>query len=104
MDRVGLRSVAGLLLYGDSDSTDRVAHDLATRNDPHMWELVVGTIHSDEELPVRIRCLEVLAKAASSGCEETARAIFAALGGADSAIHPLKRPGVLAAAEKEGER
>jgi hypothetical protein len=81
MDRNGLRSVAGLLLYGDSGSTERVAQALVARNDPHMWELLVGTIESDdEELPVRIRCLDVLAKAATSAKGETARQIFAALG------------------------
>lgn len=80
----GLRSIAGMLLYGNGSSTDLIAHELVTRNDPHMWELLAGTIQSDEELPVRIRCLEVLAKAASSGGPETAREVFAALAGAAS--------------------
>jgi hypothetical protein len=81
MDRNGLRSVAGLLLYGDSGSVDRVAQALVARNDPDMWELLVGTIESrDEELTVRIRCLEVLAKAATSARGETLSQIFAALG------------------------
>jgi hypothetical protein len=80
MESNGLRSIAGQLLYGGSESTDRVAHDLATRNDPHMWALLVDTIQSDEGLPLKIRCLEVLAKAAASGSDETARQVLAALG------------------------
>ena len=80
MNRDGLRSIAGQLLYGDSGSTDRVARDLVERSDPHMWDLLVGTINSDDELAVRIRCLETLAKAASLGGDETARQILSALG------------------------
>jgi hypothetical protein len=91
MDRVALRAIAGLLLYGDSESPDRVANDLVARADPHMWELLVGTIHSDEELSVRIRCLEVLAKAASSGSEEMAQQILAALRDRDDQAHGPER-------------
>lgn len=79
MDRGGLRAIAGMLLYGNGSSADILARDLVTRHDPQMWELLVGTIQSDEEIPVRIRCLEVLAKAASFGGTETAEQILAAL-------------------------
>jgi hypothetical protein len=79
MDRNGLRSFAGRLLFGDPDSADGLAQELVARNDPEMWKLLVGTIQSDDDMPARIRCLEVLAKAASLGSYETARAIFAAL-------------------------
>ncbi|HVM30441.1 MAG TPA: hypothetical protein VM305_06690 [Candidatus Limnocylindrales bacterium] len=84
MDRV-LRSVAGLLLFGDSESIDRVARDLVASHDPSAWELLVGTIRSDEDMPLRIRCLEVLARAASIAGEDAARQILVALGGTDAA-------------------
>jgi hypothetical protein len=45
-----------------------------------MWALLVDTIQSDEGLPLKIRCLEVLAKAAAAGSDETARQVLAALG------------------------
>jgi hypothetical protein len=83
MDRNELRSVAGLLLYGDSSSVDRIAHELVANDDRRTWGVLVETIHSDEELPVRVRCLEVLARAASLGGDLTAEAVLAALGDAD---------------------
>jgi len=83
MDRNELRSAAGLLLYGDTGSVDRIAHELVARNDRRIWDVLVETIRSDEELPVRIRCLEVLARSASHGDDPTAKAVLAALGDGD---------------------
>jgi hypothetical protein len=89
MDRNGLRSIAGLLLYGDPGSVDLLAHELVARNDRQLWDVLVETIHSYEELPARIRCLEVLARSASLGGDQTARAVLAALDNID----PDKRGG-----------
>ena len=81
MDRNGLRSVSGQLLYGGPESVDRVARSLVERGDGQMWRTLVETIRSEEELPARIRCLEVLARSAAIGGDTTAEAILTALGG-----------------------
>jgi hypothetical protein len=74
-----LRSVTGLLLYGDPVSTARVAQELVAVGDSTMWKLLSATINSDDELRVRVRCLEVLAIAAGLADERIARDILAAL-------------------------
>lgn len=83
MDRNELRSVAGMLLYGGPASVERIVHELVARNDRRIWDVLVETVRSDEEVPIRIRCLEVLARSASLGGHETAEVILAALDEAD---------------------
>jgi hypothetical protein len=70
------------LLYGDDASIDRIARELVAYRDRRLWHLLVDTMRSTEELPVRVRCLEVLARSALIGGDPIAEAVLAALGDA----------------------
>lgn len=79
MDRNDLRSVARQLLFGGPGSVDLIALQLVALGDRRIWDELVETIHSQEDLSARVRCLEVLGRAASTGAD-TAEAILDALG------------------------
>ena len=68
-------------LFPTGRERDRLARDLVSRADPQLWEFLVDTIGSDEDVRVRTRCLEILAAAASTGGGDIARQVLALLGG-----------------------
>ena len=67
VDQKDTLGLARVLIYGTDDARQHMAERLAASPDSEWINLIAETARSDEESLVRARCLEVLARAASTG-------------------------------------